>query len=89
MSRTDTSNFKALTVRQDPEDRVSSDVLASSIREIAKALRELSEGPLNEKAIAVLVCNAIPEGYHISMKSVERVLEAAYSLESKYIKKGR
>lgn len=90
MSRTDTSNFKSLVpLRQDREDRVSEDVLASSVREIAAAMKRLSESALTEEAIAVLVTNAIPDSYGISSKTVKRVMEAAYSLESKYIKRGK
>lgn len=81
----DSDNFKPLVVRQDPDDKVTGEVLASAIRDIAESMRRLEES-LTEEAIVLLVTNAIPTSYGISQKSVRAVLLGIGNLEKKYVK---
>lgn len=90
MSRRQDEDFKPLTVVQDKSsDRVPSRVLATEIQSIAKGVRTLLEGGLNEDAVVVLVTNAIPASYGISAKTVRTVLFQGLSgLEKKYLRSG-
>jgi hypothetical protein len=88
MARTHDDDFKPLTIRQNPEDKFTGQVLASAIREIATAMRSL-RSQLTDDAVAILVTNAIPKSYGISEKSVRAVLLGIDSLEKKYVKGGR
>lgn len=79
------SEFKSLTVKQDPQDKVAGPILASAIREIAGGMKRMEE-QLTDDAIAVLVTNAIPSSYGISQKTVRAVLLGIGNLEKKYLK---
>lgn len=59
------------------------EVIAESILEISKGMKQLHAGKLNEKALTVLLCHSTGFG----AGTVRTVLQALDELEAQYIKK--
>lgn len=83
--------MKKLIVKQNEEKPVPVEVLAESIKNISAGVKKLLEGPLNERALLLLIQNAAPSiGSYPSRKvtntEVRAVLEGIESLERVYIK---
>lgn len=78
-----------VTVRQDEHKPVPVEVLAQSIKDISAGIRKLREGPLNEKALLLLIQHATPsKGYsgRIGIGEIKNVLDGMESLERTYLK---
>lgn len=78
---------------EDPAKAVPVEVLAESIVAISAGIRKLLAGPLNEKALHLLIQNAAPainSGYpqrRVSIGEIRAVLQGIEGLEKTYIKK--
>lgn len=73
---------KKLTVVQDAEKPVEQEVLAQAIIDISAAMRKLSAGKLNRKAIVVLLAHATK----LRLFEITMVLDALEQLERDYCK---
>lgn len=78
-------------VKQDEQKPVAVEVLAESIKTIAEGVRKLRTGPLNEKALVLLIQHAAPSfGNYppkkVSVSEIRAVLEGMESLERVYLK---
>lgn len=81
-----------VTVKQDELKPVPVEVLAASIKAISDGIVRLRAGPLNERALVLLIVNAAPTigyGKNISAKHVRAVLDGISSLEREYLKPKR
>lgn len=82
-----------VVVRQDEQKPVPVEVLAASIRSISDGIKKLRAGPLNDKAIVLLIQHAAPHvggrsGYgQISTKEIRAVIEGMDALEATYLKR--
>lgn len=77
-------------VKQDAEKPVPVEVLAESIKAISEGVRKLRAGPLNDKALLLLIHHASPGGYRTprpSMHDIRAVLDGMDALEATYLKK--
>lgn len=85
--------MKKVIVKQDELEPVPVEVLAESIKAIADGVKKLRAGPLNDRALFLLIQKASPmvgKGYNrkpITEKEVRAVIEGMESLESTYLKK--
>jgi hypothetical protein len=84
--------MKKVIVKQDEQKPVPVEVLAASIREIAQGVKKLREGPLNDKALVLLIqhntrgCGSYGSG-KASTNDIRAVLESMETLEAAYLKK--
>ena len=85
-----------VTVKQsaDQTKAVPVEILASSIIAIADGVRKLRSGPLNDRALCLLIQHAAPNvggrGYsQLSIKEIRAVFEGIDNLKTSYIKKPR
>lgn len=82
-----------LLVKQNPDKPVAVEILAESIVAIAQGVRNLVAGPLNERALHLLIQNAAPSsggrrGYSpIAIKDIKAVFAGIAALEATYLKK--
>lgn len=61
--------------------------LEAEIREISGAVRRLLASNLNERAILVLVNDALPGTAGLGIRDIKMVLDAVANLDSKYLRK--
>jgi hypothetical protein len=78
-------------VKQDEQKPVAVEVLAESIKAIAEGVRKLRAGPLNERALFLLIQHAAPtigkyNSQKIGISDIRAVIEGMESLESVYLK---
>lgn len=85
--------LEVIIVKQDENKPVPVEVLAESIKAIAEGFRKVKAGPLNERAVVLLVQHACPNvgtGYRskrpVTAKEVRAVLAGLESLEREYLK---
>lgn len=83
---------RTATVKQNEEKQVPVEVIATSLVAIADGVRKLRAGPLNEKALLLLIQHAAPNvgrygGKKIGTTEIKAVLEGMESLEATYLKK--
>jgi hypothetical protein len=81
-----------VTVTQDKEKEVPTEIIAASIQAISEGVRKMKAGRLNDKALVLLIQNASPacSGYPArkpSATEVRAVLEGIENLEATYLKK--
>lgn len=79
-------------MKQDEERPVPIEVLAESIKAISDGVKKLRAGPLNERALVLLIQHAAPNigkwgTNRIGMTEIKAVLEGMESLETAYLKK--
>ena len=83
--------MKKVQIRQDPEKPVAVDILANAIVAMAEGVRKLRAGPLNDKALTLLIQHAAPKpnGYKqpLTAKQIRAVFDGIDALESEYLKK--
>ena len=83
--------LKEIIVKQDEQNPVPVEVLATSIKAIAEGVRKLRAGPLNEKALVLLISHACPMLHNPyrrpNAKEVRAVIEGMDSLGAVYLKK--
>ncbi len=65
----------------------SVEILASSVKAIAEGVKKLRAGKLNDKAIVLLIENAMATP-RPGKKTIQRVLDAMGNLEATYLKPG-
>jgi hypothetical protein len=87
---------KATVVRvtQDEEKPIATEVLAQEIMSISQGIRRLLNGPMNRKALVLLIKHASPAmgqypARHVGIAEVKAVLEGIESLEATYLKPKR
>lgn len=68
-----------------PVEEVAAEVIASSIVQIADALRKLRNTRLNDRALVLLIQNAAVGS--VSQRDVKNVLAGIAALEATYLKK--
>lgn len=82
---------KIKVVQHEEKNRqVPVEVMAESIKAISTGIKKLIAGPLNEKALILLIQHATPGiGYSgkPSAKEIRNVLEGIESLEKVYLRK--
>jgi len=81
---------KVIEVVQDPGKEKPLRIIADHLREISKAIRIIRRGPLNDRALILLIHQAIPvRGYgrSIGKLDVQAVLDAAENLDRRYLRK--
>ena len=84
---------KIKVVNKDETKPMPVEVLAESIKAISDGVRKLRNGPLNDRALLLLIQNAAPGvgGRHgtnkLGMAEIRAVLEGMESLENTYLKK--
>lgn len=80
-----------VTVKQNPEKEVPTEVLADSIVSIAAGLKKLRSGRLTDKALYLLIQHAAPNagrgGGAISQAQIKAVFEGIEALERTFLKK--
>lgn len=76
---------KQITVIQDKDNLVPTEVLAQEIQNISSGVRKLRQGRLNDRALLLLIQNSVP--CSISIKTIRYVLDSIESLEQTYLKK--
>jgi hypothetical protein len=76
-------------ITQNPDAPVAVEVLAEAISAISRGTQKMLAGPLNEKAIVLLITHATPAvaGWKPSASTVRAVLRGMESLEREYLKK--
>lgn len=76
---------------QHPDKEVPTEILATSIVDIAKGIRELRAGRLNEKALTLLIQHAAPtknrSGQRYSQSEITDILDGIENLERTYLRK--
>lgn len=84
---------KIKIVNKDETKPMPVEVLAESIKAISDGVRKLRSGPLNDKALLLLIQSAAPAvggkygSQKIGMTDIRVVLEGMESLEATYLKK--
>lgn len=76
-----------VTVKQNPEKPVAVEIIAESIVTISQAMRKLRQGQLNDKALLLLVHNAVSPAGTVTRSGVKAVMDAIENLEREYLKK--
>lgn len=74
--------MKKIAIVQDPENEVTQEILAQAIADVAEAAKKLTNGPLEARAIHLL----IKDKCNVGIPDIRRVLEAAADLGS-FLKK--
>lgn len=79
----------SITVRQNPDKEVPTEVLADAIIAISEGVKKLRAGRLTDKALYLLIQHAAPSvgNKPLSQKEIKAVLEGAESLARTFIKK--
>lgn len=72
-------------VLQEADKPVPVEVLAEAIKTIAQGVRRLRQGPLNDRALFLLIQNAAPGT--LSIKDIKAVFSGIDSLEAEYLRK--
>lgn len=71
------------------EDQVSTEVLAEALVNISDSVTKLLNGPLNRRAIVILLQDSLGGRNAVSKETIEAVLDAAATLKAKYVVKGK
>ncbi len=78
--------MRTTKIVQDKENPIPAEVIEQSIVDVAKGFRKMNSTRLSRKAIVLLVQHAVGVT-RINQRQVEDVLDAAESLDTKYLKK--
>lgn len=80
--------MSAMKVTQDDAKPVPIEVMAESIVAISQGIRKLRAGPLNDRALVLLIQHAAPShnGAAISQKEIKAVLAGIENLEREYLR---
>lgn len=76
---------RPVAVRQDETKPVPVEVLAESIRHISEGVRKLRAGPLNDKALLLLIHHSTG----VAQRDIKAVLDGIESLDTAYLRKAR
>lgn len=77
--------MKSINIKQDEIKPIPTEVLAENILAIAQGVRRLRAGPLNDRALFLLIQHAAPTS--LSLSNIKSVFEGIDLLEKTYIKK--
>ena len=84
--------MKRVTTIVQGEKEVSIEVIANSVKAISDGIRKLRGGPLNDRALILLIQHAAPNhggrygNSTLTQKEVRAVLEGIEALEKTYLK---
>ena len=78
-----------VTVKQPepPAAEVPIEVMADAVVAISESIKKMRAGPLNERALLLLIQHAIPMSGRPTAKQIKAVLDAAESLKTLYLKR--
>jgi hypothetical protein len=79
---------KSVAVKQVEGAEVPAEVLAQSIVDISRGMKMLTAGPLNERALLLLIQDAAGGESHVSLQIIKSVLGAVGDLERLYVNRG-
>lgn len=87
-----TSTKKAVTIKNDGETPIPTEVIAESIVAISQGIKKLRSGRLNDRCLFLLIQHAAPSmaGYppkRVGMNDVKAVIEGIEALEKTFIRK--
>jgi hypothetical protein len=68
----------------DPPD----EILAAHIVEIANSMRKLMAGPMNERAIVLLIHDSLPKSAPVGKRDIAKVLTSIENLAHTFLKDG-
>lgn len=74
-------------ITQPADEQVPVEIIATELSKIADGVAKLRSGPLNEKALLLLIQNAMPTTDRPTLKQIRAVLDAAESLKAQYVRK--
>lgn len=81
----------AVSVKNDSEKPIPTEVIADSIVAISEGIKKLRSGRLNDKALLLLIQHASPQllaPYRkVGITEIKAVIEGMESLESTFLKK--
>lgn len=77
--------IKHVVLKQDVEKPVPLEVLAESIKVIAQGVSRLREGPLNDRALFLLIQHAAP--MQLGIGTIKAVFDGIDALEHEYLRK--
>jgi hypothetical protein len=79
-----------IKVNQDPEDEVVVEVMAKAIVDISEGIKRIRSGPLNEKALLILIQHATKtknrNGSRYSVQEIKDILDGMENLSRTYLK---
>lgn len=80
---------KSVTIKQDPKNEIVVEVLATHIRAISAGIKQLRRGPINDKALILLIQYAAPGegGSPIPQRTIKNVLDGIEGLAAACLKK--
>jgi hypothetical protein len=80
---------KKIKIVQEEGNEVPVEIIAKHIISISEGIKKLLNGPLNEKALLLLIQNAAPSTSYgkIGITEIRSVIEGISSLEKTYIRK--
>lgn len=71
-----------VTIKKDEKNPEPMEIIAGAIIQVSRGFKKINEGPLNQRVVVLLIKDITG----LSIADIERVLNAAASLERKYIK---
>lgn len=78
------SYTKTIKIASTKENPVPLDILASSIRDIAGAMKKIKAGPVKERVIVLLIRDAL--NGRVTLGDIESVLSVITDLDKKFLK---
>lgn len=72
-----------------PKDEVPVEIIADSIVTISNALKKLRSGRLNDKALMLLIQQAMPQKHRVTVKQIRLIFDSIDALSATYLKRGR
>lgn len=82
--------MRPVKVMQSEEKTMPVEVIAEHVKAISQGITKLRQGPLNDKALTLLIQHAAPcdsRGTRINLTTIRDVLDGIESLEKTYLKK--
>jgi hypothetical protein len=70
-----------------PSEEIAVSIIAEAIVAIADGITNLRNGPLNDKALLLLIQHAIPTRHRPTTQQISAVLEGIQDLKRQYIKR--
>ncbi len=80
--------MKTIQVKRDEKTPIPVEVLAQSIANISTGVKKILDGPLNRKAVILLIQYAAPthRGQKLAAREIEAVLDGIQDLERTFLK---
>lgn len=79
-------SVKKVAVVQKPGEEVTSEILASAIVDISKSVKALRAGRLRDRALFLLIKDALPGGSGTTLTDIYDVFKALDDLERQFIR---